>query len=103
MKIAMVFPGQGSQAVGMMKAYAGLPEIEKTLQEAEDVLGAQFVSILDAGPAEKLNLTINTQAAMVIEGSVERRVSSKNAWGKVLSTSAPSSPPCAPPRPGRRS
>ena len=68
MKIGMVFPGQGSQSVGMMKAYDGLPEIQKTLQEAKDVLGAEFLSIVEEGPAEKLNLTVNTQPAMVTAG-----------------------------------
>ena len=65
MKLAMVFPGQGSQAVGMMKAYAGLPEVDAVLGEAAQVLGKEFVALLDAGPAESLNLTINTQPAMV--------------------------------------
>jgi [acyl-carrier-protein] S-malonyltransferase len=68
MKLAMVFPGQGSQAVGMMKGYAGLPEIDKTLGEASEVLGDEFVKLLDDGPAETLNLTVNTQPAMVSAG-----------------------------------
>ncbi|MGA8050512.1 MAG: ACP S-malonyltransferase [Burkholderiales bacterium] len=68
MKLAMVFPGQGSQAVGMMKAYAGLPGIERVLGEAAEVLGAEFLKLLDEGPAESLNLTINTQPAMVAVG-----------------------------------
>ena len=65
MKLAMVFPGQGSQSVGMLKAYAGLPEIEAVRMEAAAVLGNEFLSILDDGPAEQLNLTVNTQPAMV--------------------------------------
>jgi [acyl-carrier-protein] S-malonyltransferase len=68
MKLAMVFPGQGSQAVGMLKGYDGLPEIDKTLSEARDVLGADFVKLLDEGPAEALNQTVNTQPAMVTAG-----------------------------------
>ena len=68
MKLAMVFPGQGSQAVGMLEGYAGLPEIENTLKEAERVLGPAFVRLLDEGPAEALNQTINTQPAMVTAG-----------------------------------
>jgi [acyl-carrier-protein] S-malonyltransferase len=68
MRLAMVFPGQGSQAVGMMRAYAGLPGIEETLAAAQDALGADFVKLLDEGPAEKLTLTVNTQPAMVTAG-----------------------------------
>jgi len=68
MKLAMVFPGQGSQAVGMMKAYAGLPEVDVVRGDAEQVLGREFVALLDEGPAESLNLTINTQPAMVTAG-----------------------------------
>src|SRR4051812_12646816 len=68
MKLAMIFPGQGSQSPGMLKAYAGLPGIEQTLSEAKNVLGEDFVRILDEGPAEKLSLTLNTQPAMVTAG-----------------------------------
>ncbi len=68
MKLAMVFPGQGSQAVGMMKAYAGLPEVDAVLGEAAQALGKEFVTLLNEGPAESLNLTINTQPAMVTAG-----------------------------------
>jgi len=73
MKLAMVFPGQGSQAVGMLRGYAGLPQIEETLAEAKGALGADFVQLLDAGPAEKLNLTVNTQPAMVTAGTAAFR------------------------------
>jgi len=73
MKLAMVFPGQGSQAVGMMRGYAGLPGIEETLAEAKTALGEDFVRLLDEGPAEKLNLTVNTQPAMVTAGSAAFR------------------------------
>jgi len=69
MKLAMVFPGQGSQAVGMMRAYAGLPEIDAVLAEANSVLGEDFLKVLDQGPAEKLTLTVNTQPAMVTAGT----------------------------------
>ncbi len=68
MKLAMVFPGQGSQAVGMLKGYAGLPTVAETIAEASNVLGADFVKLLEEGPAEKLNLTVNTQPAMVTAG-----------------------------------
>jgi [acyl-carrier-protein] S-malonyltransferase len=65
MKLAMVFPGQGSQSVGMLDGYAGLPGIDAVRAEAAAALGQEFLAILDAGPAEKLNLTVNTQPAMV--------------------------------------
>lgn len=65
MKLAMVFPGQGSQAVGMLKAYAGLPGVDEVRAEAGAALGAEFLKLLDEGPAEQLNLTVNTQPAMV--------------------------------------
>ncbi|HEV8108232.1 MAG TPA: ACP S-malonyltransferase [Burkholderiales bacterium] len=68
MKLAMVFPGQGSQAVGMLKGYESLPEVEKVRGEAAEVLGADFIRLLDEGPAESLNQTLNTQPAMVTAG-----------------------------------
>lgn len=68
MKLAMVFPGQGSQSVGMLQAYAGLPEVERVRAEAGRILGDGFVQLLDQGPAEQLNLTINTQPAMLVAG-----------------------------------
>jgi [acyl-carrier-protein] S-malonyltransferase len=68
MKLAMVFPGQGSQAVGMLQSYAGLPEIDAVRAEAAEVLGGHFLPLLDEGPAEALNQTVNTQPAMVTAG-----------------------------------
>src|ERR671935_374817 len=68
MKLAMVFPGQGSQAVGMLKAYAGLPQIDAVRSEAAEVLGGHFLPLLDEGPTEALNQTVNTQPAMVTAG-----------------------------------
>ncbi len=65
MKLAMVFPGQGSQSVGMLKAYAGLPEIDTVRGEAAAALGQAFLTLLDDGPVGQLNLTVNTQPAMV--------------------------------------
>jgi len=61
----MVFPGQGSQSVGMLKGYGGLPGVEQVRAEASAALGADFLELLDEGPAEQLNLTVNTQPAMV--------------------------------------
>jgi len=73
MKLAMVFPGQGSQSVGMLRAYAGLPGVEETLLEARGALGEDFIRLLDDGPAEKLTLTVNTQPAMVTAGTAAYR------------------------------
>jgi [acyl-carrier-protein] S-malonyltransferase len=68
MKLAMVFPGQGSQAVGMLKGYEGLPEINLVREEAAGALSPEFLRLLDEGPAENLNQTVNTQPAMVTAG-----------------------------------
>jgi [acyl-carrier-protein] S-malonyltransferase len=68
MKLAMVFPGQGSQAVGMLKGYDGLPGVTEVRAEAAAVMGNEFLALLDQGPAVQLNLTVNTQPAMVTAG-----------------------------------
>jgi [acyl-carrier-protein] S-malonyltransferase len=73
MKLAMVFPGQGSQAVGMLAGYAGLPGVDEVRAEAAAVLGSEFVKLLDDGPAEQLSLTVNTQPAMVTAGHAAYR------------------------------
>jgi [acyl-carrier-protein] S-malonyltransferase len=73
--LAFVLPGQGSQAVGMLKAYAGLPQIEETRSEASEALGADFLKLLDDGPADQLTLTVNTQPAMVTAG-----IAAYRAW-----------------------
>jgi len=75
MKLAMVFPGQGSQAVAMLQAYAGLPEVDRVRAEAARILGDGFVRLLDQGPLEQLNLTVNTQPAMLVAG-----VAAFRAW-----------------------
>ncbi|HEU4353353.1 MAG TPA: ACP S-malonyltransferase [Burkholderiales bacterium] len=68
MKLAMVFPGQGSQAVGMLQGYGGLPEVDEVRMQAAQVLGAEFDRVLSEGPQQALNLTVNTQPAMVTAG-----------------------------------
>jgi [acyl-carrier-protein] S-malonyltransferase len=68
MKLAMIFPGQGSQSPGMLKGYDGLPDVGPVREEVARVLGQEFLTLLDEGPAEKLNLTVNTQPAMVTAG-----------------------------------
>jgi [acyl-carrier-protein] S-malonyltransferase len=83
MKLAMVFPGQGSQSVGMLQGYSGLPEIDAARETAARVLGEDFIKLLDEGPADKLNLTVNTQPAMVTAGYAAYR-----AW-RALGGAAP--------------
>jgi [acyl-carrier-protein] S-malonyltransferase len=73
MKLAMVFPGQGSQSVGMLRAYDGLPEVDAVRAEVARALGDGFLKIIDEGPAEQLNLTVNTQPAMVAVASAACR------------------------------
>ncbi|MFN3629631.1 MAG: ACP S-malonyltransferase, partial [Casimicrobiaceae bacterium] len=69
MKLAFVFPGQGSQAVGMMGAYGDhaplASSVSATLAEADQVLGRPLSVLIREGPAEALNLTTNTQPAML--------------------------------------
>ena len=65
MKLAFVFPGQGSQSVGMMAGYAGLAQIDETLAAADAALGAPITALIASGPAEDLNVTTNTQPAML--------------------------------------
>ena len=68
MTFAFVFPGQGSQSVGMMQAYDGLPAIRETFQEASDALGQDLWALAEEGPAENLNQTVNTQPVMLAAG-----------------------------------
>jgi len=65
MKLAIVFPGQGSQAVGMMAGYAEHPLVRETFVEASQVLGQDLWALVDNGPAEALNETVNTQPVML--------------------------------------
>jgi [acyl-carrier-protein] S-malonyltransferase len=65
MKLAIVFPGQGSQAVGMMAGYAEHPQVRETFVEASKVLGQDLWALVHDGPAEVLNQTVNTQPVML--------------------------------------
>ena len=65
MKLAIVFPGQGSQAVGMLAGYAEHPLVRETFVEASQVLGQDLWALVDSGPAEALNETVNTQPVML--------------------------------------
>lgn len=65
MSLAFVFPGQGSQAIGMLNDMADLPVVKNTIVEASDALGVDLLGMMQNGPAEDLNLTINTQPVML--------------------------------------
>ncbi|MBC2768675.1 ACP S-malonyltransferase [Pusillimonas minor] len=65
MKVAFVFPGQGSQSVGMMDAWAGNTAVESALAEASDALDQDLAALIAQGPADALNLTTNTQPVML--------------------------------------
>src|SRR4051812_47500418 len=68
MKLAMVFPGQGSQSIGMLAGYGDMPVIRQTLAEASEVLGQDLARLMADGPAEEINRTVNTQPVMVAAG-----------------------------------
>jgi [acyl-carrier-protein] S-malonyltransferase len=68
MKLAFVFPGQGSQQVGMMEGYAAHPVVEATFAEASEALKENLWELVQNGPAEALNLTRNTQPVMLAAG-----------------------------------
>jgi len=66
-KIGLVFPGQGSQSVGMGKAlYDAHPSLKAVYDEASSVLGYDVAELCFAGPAERLNLTEFTQPALLV-------------------------------------
>lgn len=66
-KYAMLFPGQGSQAVGMLSAHTA-PEIASTFAQASDVLGWDVAGLVKSGPLEELNKTERTQPALLAAG-----------------------------------
>ncbi|MDT3708408.1 MAG: ACP S-malonyltransferase [Thiobacillus sp.] len=65
MKLAFVFPGQGSQSVGMMQGWGDRAEVRATFAEASDALGQDLWILASDGPADLLNQTVNTQPAML--------------------------------------
>jgi [acyl-carrier-protein] S-malonyltransferase len=72
---AFVFPGQGSQAVGMLDAWGDHPAVLETLREASDALDEDVTRLIHEGPKEVLALTTNTQPVMLIAG-----VAAWRAW-----------------------
>jgi [acyl-carrier-protein] S-malonyltransferase len=65
---AVVFPGQGSQAVGMLDAWGDHAAVRRTLEEASEALGEDVARLIREGPKEALALTSNTQPVMLAAG-----------------------------------
>ena len=65
---AFVFPGQGSQSVGMLDAWGEHPAVRQTLAEASAALGEDLGALIATGPKEALALTTNTQPVMLVAG-----------------------------------
>ena len=64
-QFAFVFPGQGSQAIGMLNGFAGNPVVQDTIAEASDALQMDLGKLISEGPKEDLDLTTNTQPVML--------------------------------------
>ncbi len=75
MTFALIFPGQGSQSVGMMGGYGDSPVVRDTFAEASAALGEDLWEMVCTGPAERLALTVNTQPLMLTAG-----VAAYRAW-----------------------
>jgi [acyl-carrier-protein] S-malonyltransferase len=75
MTLAMIFPGQGSQSVGMLAELAATePAVQATFDQASAVLGYDLWQLVAAGPAEDLNATDRTQPALLSAGVAVFRV-----------------------------
>lgn len=74
MKFALVFPGQGSQSLGMMAAYGDHAVVRDTFAEASAALGRDLWQLVQEGPAEALNQTVNTQPLMLTAGTAVYRL-----------------------------
>jgi [acyl-carrier-protein] S-malonyltransferase len=74
MTFGMVFPGQGSQSVGMLAGYGDAPEVREVLARASAALGQDIGKLIAEGPAEDLGKTVNTQPVMVTAGYAAYRV-----------------------------
>lgn len=71
---AFVFPGQGSQSVGMLDGWGDHPVVRAAVQEASDALGEDLGALIHSGPKEALALTTNTQPVMLLAGVAAYRV-----------------------------
>ncbi len=67
-KLALVFPGQGSQSVGMMQSFSDSKPVRDTFDEASCILGQDLWQLVSAGPPDALNATVNTQPLMLTAG-----------------------------------
>jgi len=72
---AFVFPGQGSQSVGMLDAWGDHPAVVETLKEASDAMGEDLGALIHHGPKEALGLTTNTQPVMLVSA-----IAAYRAW-----------------------
>jgi [acyl-carrier-protein] S-malonyltransferase len=72
---AFIFPGQGSQSVGMLDAWGDHPAVSAVVKEASDALGEDIAQLIKEGPKEALGLTVNTQPVMLVAG-----VAAYRAW-----------------------
>ncbi len=68
MKLAMVFPGQGSQSIGMMAGFDAHPAVRETFAQASDVLKQDLWALVTDGPEADLHQTVNTQPLMLTAG-----------------------------------
>ena len=88
---AFLFPGQGSQAVGMLDAWGAHPAVRDTLAEASAALGEDIAGLIREGPKDALDLTTNTQPVMLTAA-----IACYRAWraegGGEPAASAPPSP-----------
>jgi [acyl-carrier-protein] S-malonyltransferase len=71
---AFVFPGQGSQSVGMLDGWVAHPQVQETIKEASEALGEDIGLLIKDGPKEALALTTNTQPVMLVAGVAAYRV-----------------------------
>ena len=71
---AFIFPGQGSQSVGMLDAWGDHPVVAQTLAEASDAMGENLALLIKEGPKEALALTTNTQPVMLVAAVAAYRV-----------------------------
>ena len=71
---AFIFPGQGSQSVGMLAAWGEHPVVAQTLAEASDAMGENLALLIKEGPKEALALTTNTQPVMLVAAVAAYRV-----------------------------
>lgn len=83
MSFAFVFPGQGSQSVGMLASLSGLdPIVRGTFDEASAALGYDLWQLVQEGPAERLNATECTQPAMLAAGIATARLWARRGGGE---------------------